>query len=982
MLSSLCAYIKENPRNCKRIIKCAVALAFAVGMTIHHPLVDIWGANPYLVGTTSVGGQIVSTCAALIGALLGVAWANLALFLANQFQSSRQTGDIETGRQATLWTFFVICSLICGYIRSKHPRLYLSIVFAMMVNMFALIRGISDFRYVFRRFFIVMGVGAVCSMFVSIVLWPEDHSTILRENTQAALAEFRQAVLDAERSTRKRPSTEEINLSALAAAVKKLATSFKESGYEISLSRVDARDLVPLSTKLETFVDIVKVYNCAVRAHPPPPDAEDAEPYIDNPKWAGKGEESKEDTSTGAISFAFLEAVRVIDLISARVKDAYDSKTGTRGIPAMEIAGFETLRDSAATALSQERGRWAGGVRSVEELSFIDMINTVILQMLDTVHAAARASNDITSTGKLHLFWPVKLRRRARNKPADFDISCEPAPSGLDNDLPEYSEFDTERGELMSMEFVYVQQNQKWHTRLAACISQKLSGIKHSRHVKYGVKFAIVMGILSVPAYIADNYIWFDDLRVQCALISAMIAMETTRGMTFRNAGMKLCGAVCGGLSAFMTMHISFGNEQANVVIALFIGLGVGYMINCPNLAKAGIVFAFAFNIVIGVAQTSPNHDTTEILARRLITLPIGLTVAMIVHVGIFPFHARKELGRAISTGIDWLHHLLHAIALTEEEDPAIGPAAIVTEEQFAEVISKTKRRVRFANGLIPATRYEISLVGKFPEDKFQQILERLGNIVLLSVGTENAKEAGPVLLDVQMRGYATQAHGREQLLGSLCNDLLVISHTLSARLYMPRHISHSSVVLGDYISLFKSGSTTATPSRSQSRAATPTGRRSSISIVKNAQIQFDVDSKAPQHSTSNYADVGTANYADVGRLITLVNEMGILRTLVDSLIVDSHVNPTAKAMFPQWSIPSRPVSRWTPSRPVSRISRAPSWGGSRANSWALTRAGSKVVPPLPAKPEMVKSRTSTDRWQGGSRDSRNGSDRDPGNLV
>ena len=469
--------------------------------------------------------------------------------------------------------------------------------------MFALIRGISDFRYVFRRFFIVMGVGATCSMFVSMVLWPEDHSRVLKENTQAALAELRQVVLEAEKSTRQRPKvTEEINLSALAAAVKKLATSFKESGYEISLSRVDARDLVPLSAKFETFVDLVKVYNCAVRAQPPTPDAEEAKYYMDDRKGVdeeirkgvdeeirkGVDEEiesptsSKEDNPKGVISFAFLEAVRVIDMISARVKDAYDSKTGTRSIPVMEIAGFETLRGSAATALGQERERWANGTRCVEELAFIDMLNTVILQMLDTVHAAAQASNDITSTGKLHLFWPIKLRRRARDKPTDVDVSCEPAPSGLDHDLPEYSEFDTERGELMSMEFVYVQPNQKWYTKFSAWASNRLSRTKHSRHVKYAVKFAIVMGILSVPAYIADNYKWFEDLRVQCALISAMIAMETTRGMTFRTAGMKLCGAVCGGLSAFLTMHISFGNEQANVVIALFIGRSIFFP--CPYI--------------------------------------------------------------------------------------------------------------------------------------------------------------------------------------------------------------------------------------------------------------------------------------------------------------------------------------------------------------------------------------------------------------
>lgn len=52
MLSTVCEYIKENPRHIKRIIKCAVTLALVVGLTIHHPLVEIWGVNPYLVGTT------------------------------------------------------------------------------------------------------------------------------------------------------------------------------------------------------------------------------------------------------------------------------------------------------------------------------------------------------------------------------------------------------------------------------------------------------------------------------------------------------------------------------------------------------------------------------------------------------------------------------------------------------------------------------------------------------------------------------------------------------------------------------------------------------------------------------------------------------------------------------------------------------------------------------------------------------------------
>ena len=55
--------------------------------------------------------------------------------------------------------------------------------------------------------------------------------------------------------------------------------------------------------------------------------------------------------------------------------------------------------------------------------------------------------------------------------------------------------------------------------------------------------------------------------------LSAMIAMETTRGMTFRTAGMKVLGAVAGGVSAFTTMQITSGNEAGTVVVAFFIGI-------------------------------------------------------------------------------------------------------------------------------------------------------------------------------------------------------------------------------------------------------------------------------------------------------------------------------------------------------------------------------------------------------------------------
>lgn len=518
---------------------------------------------------------------ALIGSLVGLAYANFILFLANLVQDKYLHGVIEDGRRAVLWTSFVLCAFICGYIRSKHPRLYLSIVFAMIVNMFALIRGIDRFEYVFRNFFLVIGVGAAMAMVISLLLWPEDHSKVLRGNMTAALVEVRQVVLDIEKSIWTKEYAE-VNITALGGAVRKLASSFKESNYEISLSRVDARDLIALSVKLEKLLDLVKVYNCTVRARPsilplPTPNLEEmrAAMYEDDSRdekasTPTSPNPTPEITKRKAVSFAFLEAVRMVDMISDRVRDAYESKTGTRNIPVIEISGFESHMDTVEKALSQERERRTdvdiGG--TIEAVAFMDLLNTIIVDVLDTVYAAAKASNDICSTGKLKLFLPIKFRRggqkqQEREKP---DTSCEPTSWEPEYELDENDDDDA------ATTLVLRPPEERWYTKLSLSISRVLSRIKHSRHAKYAIKFAIVMGILSSPAYIGKNYIWYESMRAQWALISAMIAMETTRGMTFRTAGMKICGAVAGGVSAFITMHISQGNTWGNVAVAFVFG--------------------------------------------------------------------------------------------------------------------------------------------------------------------------------------------------------------------------------------------------------------------------------------------------------------------------------------------------------------------------------------------------------------------------
>jgi hypothetical protein len=121
----------------------------------------------------------------------------------------------------------------------------------------------------------------------------------------------------------------------------------------------------------------------------------------------------------------------------------------------------------------------------------------------------------------------------------------------------------------------------------------------------------------------------------------------------------------------------------------------------------------------------------------------------------------------------------------------------------------------------------------------------------------------------------------RAKLLASICNDLLVISHSLSARLFMPRHESISYSVLAEYTLSLLTTELSMNPSERPSRS-----------------------------------------YCDVGRLADLVSEMGFLRQEVDELTTETQC--PKNGLLPHLRFAARKSRPVTPSTPRGR-SRAPS---------------------------------------------------------
>lgn len=371
----------------------------------------------YLFPVKTIGGQLVSTVIGLTGILFGLAYANLTLLLARLIQSTDEE-HILFGRRVFLWASFITASFVCGYVRSKFPRVYLATILCMVVNMFAIIRGINHFEACFRNFFYVMAFGACVSLFVCFAFWPEDHSSILREDMLNGVKEAR-SLMESVRYAMRFDSGQEVDITALKEAHANIHASLTEAGYEISVSRVPSSEFVPFDATLARLVSLGRIFNSAMRRRnrlyphlrrrfedlfPPATRGSMVAASFSSVTVIEEAEEVFD--AKQAVDQTFGSMSELFDSMSLRIQELY------RGQDVVSIIEHEKfaakVNDIPERWDSELEERSVSNTRELEEAAFRDQVNTVILDMFDVVTDAASIVEGIEKR-RLTLWLPRKL---------------------------------------------------------------------------------------------------------------------------------------------------------------------------------------------------------------------------------------------------------------------------------------------------------------------------------------------------------------------------------------------------------------------------------------------------------------------------------------------------------------------------------------------------------------------------------------------
>ncbi|ORY83183.1 hypothetical protein BCR37DRAFT_379175 [Protomyces lactucae-debilis] len=286
-------------------------------------------------------------------------------------------------------------------------------------------------------------------------------------------------------------------------------------------------------------------------------------------------------------------------------------------------------------------------------------------------------------------------------------------------------------------------------------IAHRASIFRDSQHTAYAVKFTLVMGILSIFPFIDDWRVWYRDVRGHWSMISAMVVMEVARGLVFRSALMKGAGAILGGLMALILFSIS-AERLASILLTLPCAIFIYYIALHPRYGKMGLVAALAYNLVLNQGHTS--EEPYMAYLKRTATLVGGIAVAVLVHVLVFPYHARRVLKEETCLAFDALASGFHELA------------------HDADYISERKDVVRHLNAartLINMTHWEPSLKGPFPKEMYQNVLQcayQLEDILTYAQRSESC-------------GEKTNLNAsRDDVMRSMAKDLYLLAHALHTR--------------------------------------------------------------------------------------------------------------------------------------------------------------------------------------------------------
>lgn len=335
----------------------------------------------------------------------------------------------------------------------------------------------------------------------------------------------------------------------------------------------------------------------------------------------------------------------------------------------------------------------------------------------------------------------------------------------------------------------------RWRIRLSGA----LSSVKQSIHIRFGLKLAGGVALLSLPCWLSSARHWFLEERGVWLVVTYIWVLETSTGATILVSLFRTAGTIGGAVWAIVAWYIcDQGNRYGTAVFIILAELPASYFIFYSKRAESvGFVFAFTQSVILFVPQLPDtafySHSVVHLALVRGYQILLGIVAAFLVNIFVWPLHARIYLIRTISHLTQQCSTVYLSLARQMmNHGIIIGPE---TTKQFAKLEENIQMELMASREYLDIMQLEMSLIPK-PIYTLSLVIKTLQRVADLLALLRKCREVAFGV--IQKEACFNVLNLRKDLVSSILLSLWIIGQSLTTKERLPQFLPSCRGALKD----------------------------------------------------------------------------------------------------------------------------------------------------------------------------------------
>ncbi|UZJ51605.1 hypothetical protein CBS101457_000925 [Exobasidium rhododendri] len=328
-----------------------------------------------------------------------------------------------------------------------------------------------------------------------------------------------------------------------------------------------------------------------------------------------------------------------------------------------------------------------------------------------------------------------------------------------------------------------------WRIRL----STALLTLKRSNHIRYGVKLAGGVALLSLPCWLTEARAWFVSQRGVWLIVTYIWVLETSTGATIQVSVFRTIGTITSAVYAIAAWYIcDQGNKYG---VAFFIVLAQApasyFIIYTKRAQSLGLVFGFTQSVILLVhllagssGSSSSDESILHLALVRGYQILLGIVAAFLVNIFLWPLHARVYLIQTLSHITRQCGKMYLSLAKQMlSQHIIIGPE---TNEKFVKLEESIQSELVASRDYLEIMHIEISLIPK-PIHTLSLVVKTLQRIADLLALLRKCREVS--LRIIRKEACFNVLNLRKELVSSILLSLWIIGQSLTTKERLPQFL-------------------------------------------------------------------------------------------------------------------------------------------------------------------------------------------------